>query len=538
MQNLLNKTALVTGGSRGIGAGIALALAEQGADIAISYEHAADRAATVVAQIEALGRRAVAIQADAADAGMPSQLVAQAVKELGGLDVLVNNAGIFRPSALRTATVTDIDALLHVNIRGVLLTTQAALPHLKSDGRVITIGSNLAERVPVPGMTLYAMTKSALLSFTRGLARASDVADGFDPELVMDAREVRRSDRFIHYAMGAAREALEQSGWSPEGHEERSRTATIIGTGVGGIPVVTAAANQIKTEGVRRLSPFMVPSFLSNLAAGQVAIRFGFHGPTGTPTTACAASAQAIGDAMRLIETGEADIALCGGTESSVDPVAIGGFTAAKALSFSFNDDPTRASRPFDANHDGFVLSEGAAMLVIERLSHAERRGARPLAILSGYGTTTDAHHVTAGWPDGREAARAMEIALTRAGISPTDLGYVNAHATSTPVGDAAELAALRRLFGSSIGNVPVGSTKSATGHMLGAAGAMEALFSVLAIDRGILPPSLNIERPMQGAEGIDLLNEGARNAAPIHVLSNAFGFGGVNAALVFSRHV
>lgn len=302
--------------------------------------------------------------------------------------------------------------------------------------------------------------------------------------------------------------------------------------------MVTAAANQIKTEGVRRLSPFMVPSFLSNLAAGQVAIRFGFHGPTGTPTTACAASAQAIGDAMRLIETGEADIALCGGTESSVDAVAIGGFTAAKALSFSFNDDPTRASRPFDANHDGFVLSEGAAMLVIERLSHAERRGARPLAILSGYGTTTDAHHVTAGWPDGREAARAMEIALTRAGISPTDLGYVNAHATSTPVGDAAELAALRRLFGSSIGTVPVGSTKSATGHMLGAAGAMEALSSVLAIDRGILPPSLNIERPMQGAEGIDLLNEGARNAAPIHVLSNAFGFGGVNAALVFSRHV
>lgn len=302
--------------------------------------------------------------------------------------------------------------------------------------------------------------------------------------------------------------------------------------------MVTAAANQIKTEGVRRLSPFMVPSFLSNLAAGQVAIRFGFHGPTGTPTTACAASAQAIGDAMRLIETGEADIALCGGTESSVDAVAIGGFTAAKALSFSFNDDPTRASRPFDASHDGFVLSEGAAMLVIKRLSHAERRGARPLAILSGYGTTTDAHHVTAGWPDGREAARAMEIALTRAGISPTDLGYVNAHATSTPVGDAAELAALRRLFGSSIGTVPVGSTKSATGHMLGAAGAMEALSSVLAIDRGILPPSLNIERPMQGAEGIDLLNEGARNAAPIHVLSNAFGFGGVNAALVFSRHV
>lgn len=364
---------------------------------------------------------------------------------------------------------------------------------------------------------------------------ASD-PEGFDPEAAMDARELRRNDLFIQYAMAAACEALDQAGWHPENPDDRLRTATVIGTGVGGVPAITAASEVVRTSGAKRLSPFVVPSFLPNLAAGQIAIRFGFHGPAGSPTTACAASAQAIGDAMRLIRSGEADIALCGGAEGCVDPVAIGGFTAAKALSFNFNEQPQRASRPFDVDHDGFVLAEGAAMLVIERLGHAERRGATPLAVLSGYGTTTDAHHVTAGWPDGREAARAMEIALAMAGIDAGQVGYINAHATSTPVGDAAELAALERLFGSHGGGVPVGSTKSATGHMLGAAGAIEAVFSVLALRDQILPPSLNLDRPMPEAEGFDLLSAGARPAAVDHALSNAFGFGGVNAALVFSR--
>ena len=365
--------------------------------------------------------------------------------------------------------------------------------------------------------------------------RAED-PEGFDPEASMDPRELRRTDLFIHYAMAAAQEALNQAGWHPDGIEERMRTATIVGTGVGGVPAITGATETIRTAGVRRLSPFVVPSFLPNLAAGQISIRFGFHGPAGAPVTACAASAQAIGDALRIIRAGEADIALCGGTEACVDPVAIGGFTAAKALSFNFNDEPHRASRPFDVDHDGFVLSEGAAMLVIERLSHAERRGARPLAVLSGYGTTTDAHHVTAGWPDGREAARAMEIALAMAGVDVDAIGYVNAHATSTPVGDAAELAALETVFGASKRKTPVGSTKSSTGHMLGAAGAIEAVFSVLAIQNRMLPPSINIEKPMPEAEGFDLISEGARPAEVDHVLSNAFGFGGVNAALVFSR--
>lgn len=362
-------------------------------------------------------------------------------------------------------------------------------------------------------------------------------ADGFDPERHMDARDLRRNDLFIQYAVAAAAEALAQAGWMPEAVADRARTSTVIGTGVGGVPAITAASEIVRTAGVRRLSPFVVPSFLPNLAAGQIAIRFGFHGPAGSPTTACAASAQAIGDAMRLIRAGEADIAICGGTEGCVDPVAIGGFTAAKALSFGFNDEPHRASRPFDSDHDGFVLSEGAAMLVIERLSHAERRGAQPLAVLSGYGTTTDAHHVTAGWPDGREAARAMEIAIKMADIAPDAIGYINAHATSTPVGDAAELAALEKVFGAGAAKIPVSSTKSATGHMLGAAGAIEAVFSVLALQNQLAPAGLNIERPMAEAEGFNLLADGAQRVNIEHVLSNAFGFGGVNAALVFSRY-
>ncbi|MBB3808503.1 beta-ketoacyl-ACP synthase II [Pseudochelatococcus contaminans] len=362
-------------------------------------------------------------------------------------------------------------------------------------------------------------------------------ADGFDPERHMDARDLRRNDLFIQYAVAAAAEALAQAGWTPEAVADRARTSTVIGTGVGGVPAITAASEIVRTAGVRRLSPFVVPSFLPNLAAGQIAIRFGFHGPAGSPTTACAASAQAIGDAMRLIRAGEADIAICGGTEGCVDPVAIGGFTAAKALSFGFNDEPHRASRPFDSDHDGFVLSEGAAMLVIERLSHAERRGAQPLAVLSGYGTTTDAHHVTAGWPDGREAARAMEIAIRMADIAPDAIGYINAHATSTPVGDAAELAALEKVFGAGAAKIPVSSTKSATGHMLGAAGAIEAVFSVLALQNQLAPAGLNIERPMAEAEGFNLLADAAQRVNIEHVLSNAFGFGGVNAALVFSRY-
>lgn len=364
----------------------------------------------------------------------------------------------------------------------------------------------------------------------------ADDPEGFDASLVMSAPELRKTDLFIHYAMAAAQEALQQAHWQPQDTPARARTATIVGTGVGGIPAITAANKTLAESGPRRLSPFLVPSFLPNLAAGQIAIHHGFYGPSGAPTTACAASAQAIGDAMRLIRSGEADIAVCGGTDACVDPVSIGGFTAAKALAFNHNENPTQASRPFDAQHEGFVLSEGAAMLVIERLSHAQQRGATPLAVLSGYGTTTDAHHVTAGWSDGREAARAIQLALAMAGLESHAIDYINAHATSTAVGDAAEIAAIAQVFGANGGGIALGSTKSATGHMLGAAGAIEAVFSVMALQSQTLPPSLNIEAPMPEAAGFNLLSSGAQPAKVEHVLSNAFGFGGVNAALVFSR--
>ena len=308
-----------------------------------------------------------------------------------------------------------------------------------------------------------------------------------------------------------------------------------MATGVGGFPAITNAVHTVDARGPRRLSPFTVPGFLPNLATGQISIRYGFTGPSGAPTTACAASAQSIGDAVRMIRAGEADIAVCGGAEACVDPVAIGGFSAAKALS-TRNDDPTAASRPFDQGNDGFVLSEGAAALVIETESHAAARGAQVLAVISGYGTSTDAYHVTAGHPDGAQAQVSMRRALAMAGLGPGAIGYVNAHSTSTPVGDAAELAALGAVFGAASGQVALSATKSATGHMLGAAGAVEAIFSILALRDGVLPPSLNIEAPMEGAGRFDLIANKAVTRQVDHVLSNAFGFGGVNASLILSR--
>ncbi|KAJ55478.1 3-oxoacyl-ACP synthase [Actibacterium mucosum KCTC 23349] len=368
-----------------------------------------------------------------------------------------------------------------------------------------------------------------------GLVPGAEAPDGFDPDRVLSAKEQRKSDLFIHYAIAAVDEALTQAGWHPETAEEKARTATIMATGVGGFPAITNAVHTVDARGPRRLSPFTVPGFLPNLATGQISIRYGFTGPSGAPTTACAASAQSIGDAVRMIRAGEADIAVCGGAEACVDPVAIGGFSAAKALS-TRNDDPPAASRPFDQGNDGFVLSEGAAALVIEAESHAAARGAQVLAVIAGYGTSTDAYHVTAGHPDGAQAQVSMRRALAMAGLAPGEVGYVNAHSTSTPVGDAAELAALGAVFGGAAGQVALSATKSATGHMLGAAGAVEAIFSILALRDGVLPPSLNIETPMEGAARFDLIANTAVRRQVDHVLSNAFGFGGVNASLILSR--
>ncbi|WP_345900603.1 beta-ketoacyl-ACP synthase II, partial [Martelella sp. UBA3392] len=329
---------------------------------------------------------------------------------------------------------------------------------------------------------------------------------------------------------------LRQAGWAPEDEAARSRTGVVIATGVGGFPAITDAVKTVEARGPRRLSPFTVPSFLPNLAAGHVAIRYGFHGPSGCPVTACAASAQAIGDGMRMIAFNEADVVVCGGTDACVDPVSIGGFGAARALSTHYNDDPAAASRPFDKGHDGFVLSEGAATVVIERLSHARARGAEPLAVVAGYGTSTDAHHLTAGHPEGRYAAAAMRSALAMAKLDAAEIDYINAHSTSTPVGDAAEIAAIGSVFPERGKDLAVTSTKSATGHLLGAAGAIEAVFSVMALRYGIIPPGLNIHDPEAAADRYDLAPLAAKEKPIRHVLSNGFGFGGVNAALVFSK--
>jgi 3-oxoacyl-[acyl-carrier-protein] synthase II len=361
------------------------------------------------------------------------------------------------------------------------------------------------------------------------------VPKDFDPTTVVDPKDIKKMDLFIQYGLVAAAEAIAQSGWVADTPEKQAVTGTIIGSGVGGSPVMAEAVDTIRDKGPRRLSPFTVPSFLANLAAGWISIKYGFKGPIGAPVTACAASAQAIGDAMRLIRTGEAEVMICGGAEGSVDPISIGGFAASRALNTSFNDRPTEASRPFDKGHAGFVLSEGAAVVVIERLSHALARGATPLAIAAGYGTSADAYHLTSGSPDGAGAQVAMGQAIRMAGLKPDDIGYANAHATSTEVGDNAEINGIRNLFGDRGQSLAVSSTKSSTGHMLGAAGAIEAVFSVLALRHQTLPPTLNLVDPEEVAKQFDLVPLKAKPKALKHVLSNSFGFGGVNASLVFS---
>ncbi|GAB5375042.1 MAG: beta-ketoacyl-ACP synthase II [Acuticoccus sp.] len=366
-------------------------------------------------------------------------------------------------------------------------------------------------------------------------SRADD-PEGFAAEDFLDPREMRKSDLFIHYAVAATQEAIAEARWAPADAAGCARTAVVIATGVGGIAAMTDAVGTLATRGPRRLSPFVVPSFLPNLAAGHISIRHGFTGPIGCPVTACAASAQAIGDGMRLIASGEADVAVCGGADACVGPVSIGGFGAARALSTAFNDRPAEASRPFDTAHDGFVLSEGAATLVIERLSHALRRGAEPLAVVAGYGTAADAYHITAGRPDGAGGAAAMTAALAMAGIGPDAVDYVNAHSTSTPVGDAAEVAALRTVFPQRGSDLPVTSTKASTGHLLGAAGALEAIYSVLALRNGVVPAGRNIADPEPDAATFDLVREGPLTRALGVVVSNGFGFGGVNASLAFAQ--
>jgi 3-oxoacyl-[acyl-carrier-protein] synthase II len=365
--------------------------------------------------------------------------------------------------------------------------------------------------------------------------KAEDSEAGFDPDTAVARKDQRKMDRFILFAMVAAAEAIAQAGWTPTDAQSRERTATIIASGIGGFPAIAEAVRTTDQRGIRRLSPFTVPSFLVNLAAGHISIRYGYQGPIGAPVTACAASVQAIGDAARLIRAGEADVAICGGAEACIDLVSLGGFAAARALSTDFNDTPTRASRPFDRDRDGFVMGEGAGILVIEELQHALARGAKPIVELVGYGTSADAYHITSGPEDGSGARRAMQLALRQAGLAPGDVQHLNAHSTSTPVGDRGELAAIKAVFGDDL-RIAVSATKSATGHLLGAAGGLEAIFTALALRDQIAPPTLNLENPDTLAEGIDLVRGEARRMPIAHAISNGFGFGGVNASIVLRR--
>jgi 3-oxoacyl-[acyl-carrier-protein] synthase II len=351
---------------------------------------------------------------------------------------------------------------------------------------------------------------------------------------VMPPKDQRKADRFILYAMAAADEALKDAAWAPETEEEKEKTGVLVGSGIGGLPEIYQTSVVLKDSGPRRVSPFFIPACLVNLATGHISIRHQLKGPSLSVVTACASGSHAIGDGARLIQTGEADVMVVGGTEAAICRIGVAGFAAIRALSTSFNDSPEASSRPWDKNRDGFVMGEGAGILVLEEYEHAKKRGVPIYGELLGYGLSGDAYHITAPAEDGDGAFRSMRNALKRAKISPEAIGYVNAHGTSTPMGDSIELRAVERLFGQAAKDLSMSSTKSATGHLLGGAGGVEAIFSLLALRDHCLPPTLNLDEPEETV--IDLVPHKAREKKIDFVLSNSFGFGGTNASLIFKR--
>jgi 3-oxoacyl-[acyl-carrier-protein] synthase II len=357
----------------------------------------------------------------------------------------------------------------------------------------------------------------------------------FNPDQWMEPKEQRKVDNFIIYAMCASRQALDDAGWHPQSYEDQTRTGVMIGSGIGGIGGIADATLLLKERGARRMSPFFIPGRLINLASGYVSIEFGLKGPNHAVVTACSTGAHAIGDAARLIALEDADVMVAGGTESPIHRVSMVGFSACRALSTGFNETPERASRPYDRDRDGFVMGEGAAIVVLEELEHAKARGAHIYAEIVGYGLSGDAYHITAPAEDGDGAYRCMMAAIKRAGISPAEIDYVNAHGTSTQVGDEIELGAVQRVVGNAAGRISMSSTKSSVGHLLGAAGAVEAIFSVLALRDQVAPPTINLDNPSVETP-IDLVPHQARKREINIVLSNSFGFGGTNASLIMRR--
>ena len=369
-----------------------------------------------------------------------------------------------------------------------------------------------------------------------GSAEATATVErSFDPEQVLTPKERRRVDDFILYAIAAADEAVADSGWSPEDEPARKRTGVIMGSGIGGLQAIADTAVEMHEKGHRRVSPFFIPSALINLASGQISIRHHFKGPNHAVVTACATGAHAIGDAYRIIKYGDADVMLAGGAEAAICPLGVAGFVACRALSTNFNDEPHRASRPYDKDRDGFVMGDGAGALMLEEYEHAKARGAKIYGEVIGYGLSGDAYHITAPTPDGDGGYRAMEMALADAKLGTADIDYINAHGTSTPMGDEIELHAVERILGKNAEGKAMSSTKSATGHLLGAAGAVEAAFSLLALRDQIAPPTINLDNPSVESP-LDLVPHTAKPMTIRRVLSNSFGFGGTNAALVFSQ--
>lgn len=367
------------------------------------------------------------------------------------------------------------------------------------------------------------------------IPRGDGSAGTYNPDQWMEPKEQRKVDEFIVYAMCAATQALDDAGWKPQTYEDQIASGVLIGAGIGGAGGIADAGILLKERGPRRVSPFFVPGRIINLASGYVSIEHGLKGPNHAVVTACSTGSHAIGDAGRLVALGDADVMVAGGTESPINRISLAGFAAARALSTGFNDTPERASRPYDRDRDGFVMAEGAGVVVLEEYEHAKRRGAKIYAELIGYGLSGDAYHITAPSPDGDGALRCMTAALRRAGISPAEVDYINAHGTSTPLGDEIELGAVQRLVGNAAGRLSMSSTKSAVGHLLGAAGAVEAIFSILAIRDQVAPPTINLDHPSVETP-IDLVPHQARKREIKIAMSNSFGFGGTNASLAFRK--
>jgi 3-oxoacyl-[acyl-carrier-protein] synthase II len=364
---------------------------------------------------------------------------------------------------------------------------------------------------------------------------AGEVSSLFQSEDYVSEKDMRKMDLFIVYGIAAATQAIQDANWTPSDEYSLERTGVLIGSGIGGIQTIQNSSIILHEKGPRRISPFFIPSSLINLVSGHISIKYGFQGPNHSVVTACSTGAHAIGDAARLIELGDADVMVAGGTEAAICELAVAGFAAARALSTNFNETPELASRPWDKDRDGFVMGEGAGVVVLEEYEHAKKRGAKIYAEVVGYGLSGDGYHITSPHPEGKGGYRSMQMALNKSGLNIEDIGYVNAHGTSTPMGDEIEMGAVQRLFNNHLGSLSMSSTKSSIGHLLGAAGSVEAILSIKAIQTGILPPTLNLQNPPEDCK-IDLIPHKAKEKKIKAAMSNSFGFGGTNATLIFKQ--